>query len=644
MPRPLVFGNRRLLVCLDDRHRIRDLYWPRVGQSNHISGRAVAWGVWTEGSMSWTDGPEWIIAQGRVEGSLAGKSVLQNDALGLRLEAAEAIDPVRPCLVRRVTVVNLEPRPRSLRFFFNHELLIDESEIGNTAMYHPDLGGIVHYRQKVYAFFGLRGPAGPATRWATGPRRVGHFPGTWVQCAQGELNGSSMDVGAVDSTLGLDLELDPLEETWLEWRLCMAEDLAAVENLAEWWNGIVFDAALTHQMDGESEWVSTNLAEKTDHLDEWQSERLRSSMLLIRTQVDAEGGILAGNDSDTMTGNTLNYSNVWPRDAALVADALRSVGIHQEVDDSLEFGIRTLPPNGLYRQKYWPDGTLGVSWHPMWWKGRKVLPIQVDETALMVWVASRRLMEPGAPQRLWPELVAPALRGLESQIDDQGWPLPSWDLWEERRGVSFFAVCSILAAWAESEQAARVVGADPEPIRARRLRLEEQCRARMLAADGAFVRQIDEDGHPDPTVDSALVAGLLLMPFDQMDDPAVRTTIQKVRDRIHEKSPSGGCARYEGDYYHRKDDRYPGSPWIISTLWLAQAALKFDRDIAEAERILGWIRRIEAPTGVLPESIHPVTAEPLSVSPLTWSHAELVRTLNMLAEVRASAEITSGRG
>jgi GH15 family glucan-1,4-alpha-glucosidase len=49
--------------------------------------------------------------------------------------------------------------------------------------------------------------------------------------------------------------------------------------------------------------------------------------------------------------------------------------------------------------------------------------------------------------------------------------------------------------------------------------------------------------------------------------------------------------------------------------------------IARADWLLDWCQAHAAPTGVLPEQIHPETGAPLSVSPLTWSHAEYVKTV-----------------
>ena len=36
MPRDIPVGNGKLLVCFDKNYRIRDLYYPHVGQENHV--------------------------------------------------------------------------------------------------------------------------------------------------------------------------------------------------------------------------------------------------------------------------------------------------------------------------------------------------------------------------------------------------------------------------------------------------------------------------------------------------------------------------------------------------------------------------------------------------------------------------------
>lgn len=56
------------------------------------------------------------------------------------------------------------------------------------------------------------------------------------------------------------------------------------------------------------------------------SRLFKLSLLIIRTQCDNRGAILAATDSDVLATARDHYSYIWPRDAALVAMALDRVG------------------------------------------------------------------------------------------------------------------------------------------------------------------------------------------------------------------------------------------------------------------------------------------------------------------------------
>jgi glucoamylase len=98
-------------------------------------------------------------------------------------------------------------------------------------------------------------------------------------------------------------------------------------------------------------------------------------------------------------------------------------------------------------------------------------------------------------------------------------------------------------------------------------------------------------------------------------------------------TPVGGIARYAGDNYQKSgaDSRdVPGNPWFICTLWLAQwhiAKAERQEDLSKALSILEWVASRALLSGVLAEQIDPYTNEPLSVSPLTWSHATFAATV-----------------
>ena len=59
---------------------------------------------------------------------------------------------------------------------------------------------------------------------------------------------------------------------------------------------------------------------------------------------------------------------------------------------------------------------------------------------------------------------------------------------------------------------------------------------------------------------------------------------------------------------------------------------------------LAWVAKHALPGGILAEQLHPYTAEPLSVSPLTWSHAEFVATVLAWLEKREALDICAACG
>jgi len=50
-------------------------------------------------------------------------------------------------------------------------------------------------------------------------------------------------------------------------------------------------------------------------------------------------------------------------------------------------------------------------------------------------------------------------------------------------------------------------------------------------------------------------------------------------------------------------------------------------ELHRALEILEWVAGHAMPSGILAEQVDPYTDEPVSVSPLTWSHAAYVSTV-----------------
>ena len=68
---------------------------------------------------------------------------------------------------------------------------------------------------------------------------------------------------------------------------------------------------------------------------------------------------------------------------------------------------------------------------------------------------------------------------------------------------------------------------------------------------------------------------------------------------------------------------------------LTPAIERYNRAVAELEQALPylrWCRERALPSGVLAEQFDPLTGDPMSVSPLTWSHAVVLSTWIEYAE------------
>ena len=128
------------------------------------------------------------------------------------------------------------------------------------------------------------------------------------------------------------------------------------------------------------------------------------------------------------------------------------------------------------------------------------------------------------------------------------------------------------------------------------------------------------------------------------DDPRVVATMEAVRAQLWISAGVGGVARYQQDWYHCVElgEDIPGNPWIICTLWVADWLARTARGTTELDStvlpLLGWVAHHASAAGLLPEQVHPLSGAPLSVAPLTWSHAAFVDSCLTYCQARAELE------
>ncbi|MHB8708349.1 MAG: glycoside hydrolase family 15 protein [Desulfuromonadales bacterium] len=638
MARDVPVGNGRLLVACDGNGLIRDFYYPHVGEQNHAGGPFRV-GLWEDGEFVWLP-HDWTCSVNYLDATMVTEVAWSSGQRGLSLVYNDLVDFQDNLHLRRLTVKNLETRPRQLRLFFAFDFAINGNDIGDTAELRPESGGILHYKDNRYFLSNasLRGRTG-FDQYATGNRRGGASEGTWKDAEDGLLGGNPIAQGSVDSVgaLHLSLAASGEEEAWLwmavgeSWEEVLTLNRAVVRRGPE--------RFFRRTGDYWRFWASKE-ADDVAGLPETVGRLYRHSLLIIRTQIDNNGAIVAANDSDYVQYNRDTYSYVWPRDGALVAQALDLAGYHELSRAFFNFCGQVVEKDGYFLHKYTPSGRAASSWLPWIKDGRHQLPIQEDETALVIWAlwdhyARYRDIDFITP--LYRPLIKNGANFLMNYRDPATClPLPSYDLWEERQSVQTFTVAAVyggllaaanfVAAFGETELAA--------DYRAGAAALCEAAeRWLYLPEAGYFARAISfpiDGGAPsiDRTVDAS-ICGRFLLGLFPADDPRVVSSLRKVREALW-CPRTGGLARYENDPYYRYGSEGSGNPWFVTTLWYARfliAVAKKTADLAPALELLEWTAAHALPSGVLAEQIDSASGAPLSVSPLTWSHATIVTTV-----------------
>ncbi|MBI5171397.1 MAG: glycoside hydrolase family 15 protein [Candidatus Melainabacteria bacterium] len=639
MPRDLPIGNGNVLVNFDSQYQIRDIYFPRVGQDNQTVGRVNHLGFWVDGQFSWIS-EDWHIEKKYLKETLVTDVLLRHDRLGIEARFHDLVDAFDNVLLRELRISSIDGREHQVRVFFHQDFSISENEVGDTAYYDPRTSSVIHYKKNRYFLINTKTQLKTGiSDWSVGKKGVDGLEGTYKDAEDGMLGGNPIVQGSVDSTVGLHLNVPKTGEVVGHYWMCLGRSYEEVAKL----NAVMAAGEQAEQMVPRNQnywrlWVNP------EHIDfhglpAKVVELFKRSLLTIRTQVDNGGAIIAANDHDITQFARDTYSYMWPRDGALVAYAMTKAGHRDLTQRFFRFCNEVMKEEGYLMHKYNPDKSVASSWHPWLKDGKEVLPIQEDETALVIWSFwhhFKKFRNIEFVRTVMDKIIFDGADFLCRYRDaTTKLPLPSYDLWEERWGVHLFTVSSVIAGLTAAANFCQAVG---ELTRAHHYQevaeevKEAMCEYMWSKEHKRFCRMATrtESGYDlDMTIDAAMYS---IFAFGEMNphDSKVVSTMNAIRERLWIKTEVGGLARYENDYYHQISqdlENVPGNPWFICTMWLAQydiAAARTTDDLKSAVVLMEWVANRALSSGVLAEQVHPYSNEPLSVSPLTWSHATFV--------------------
>lgn len=641
MARPIVLSNGELHVGINKFGLVHDFYFPYVGLENHAAGKYLRHlvGVWVDGSISWLDDGTWQFRFSYPHHSLIGHIVAKNEALGVILEFDDTVDAEFSAFMRTVHVVNLQASERDIRVFFHQAFVIGDARSNtDTAQYLPDDNVILHYRgRRAFVVSAQDDSAQAFDQFAIGLFAIEGREGTYRDAEDGELSGSPVEHGRVDSTLRFKLTIPPHSSRRLTyWVACgtsIREALyihkqlkkqglpARFEVTSKWWY----------------EWLEP--AEKfAQKLEPKYRRGFLESAMIVRSHIDKRGAVIASTDSSMLNYWRDAYAYCWPRDGAYVLWPLIRMGYRDEPYRFFDFCRRSLHTSGYLMHKYRADGALGSSWHPYQQSNGVVAPpIQTDETALVLFVFSQFYQMHGDHVMLkefYGPMIQPMADFLANYVDAQtNLPKPSYDLWEENFMTTTYTTAVTYAALLAAADLAELRNDSDSAVKWRSAAddMHTAAKRQLFNPDRhTFYKGLrtEKDGQTsyDTTIDLSSIYGSFMFGLFPVDSHETTQAIAAVESHLRSAHTKYGFPRYEHDNYRRADDHSLGNVWFVTSLWMAQYYLEVGRT-EDAWKIINWTHQRMETTGVLAEQIDVRTGESVSVSPLVWSQAEYISTL-----------------
>ena len=639
MSKSLVLGNGSILLCYDSRAQVRDLYFPYVGLENHVGrGTIHRIGVFADGRMSWFENSAWNISIDYAKETLAAEITARNDAIGVALSFSDAVYNEKNVFIRKVEIKNLRDDSREIILFFNQEFQIGETNYAATAYYDPKLKAVVHYRGRRVFLVGGEIEHKQFDDYSVGVFNADGKEGTWRDAEDGILSKNPIEHGSVDSTIAFHAQVSGRGTMECVYWLIAAETIDKAGVLQEYVRIKTPDHLIKTTRDFWRAWVN-----KRNFTFYGLSNEIvglfKKSLFIIRTHADKHGSIIASGDWDMFQYGKDTYAYMWPRDGALTALSLDKAGYFDIATRFFTFCNEVISREGYLSHKYRSDKSLGSSWHPWFKDGKLQYAIQEDESALVLfalWEHYRITKDLEFIEDIYNSFIKRTAEFLVRFREKKtGLPAPSYDLWEEKFGISTFTTSAVFGALMAATRFAELLGKHDD---AREYSSAAEAIERAILKylwseeDKCFYKLInvkDETITYDRTVDASSAYAIFRFGVLPSDSEKLTVAMETTRSKLSVKD-GFGIARYSDDKYHSVSGGAAGNPWFITALWFLQydiARAKNEKDLERAIKGFEWVRAHALPSGILSEQIHPYTGAQLSVAPLIWSHAEFVYTV-----------------
>lgn len=645
MGRPIMLGNGSLTVGLGMYGLVHDFYYPYVGLDNLTNARSMRHkiGVWVNGMFSWLDDGTWEIVTDFDPDALIGIIEAKHPASGLELAFTDFVDSDLNVFCRRVSVTNTSNEYRDIRLFMHQVFQISRAGRADTAMFVPEENYILDYKGRcALLIYGQSEDGKVYDQFAIGNYAIEGKEGTWRDAEDGELSGNAVEHGGVDSVLRFPCGLSGGERARFDYWIVTADSQFTAEKI----HHQLLSEGLERRQEKTRQYWQTWLATSSGPLhgiDPAYLDIVKKSLMIIKVHCDKRGGVVASCDSSIYNSGRDYYSYVWPRDAAYAIWPLIRLGYKDEPKKFFEFCRDILTTEGYLMHKYQPDRSIGSTWHPLLHGRRKELAIQEDETAIMLYMLGEYydcVDDHDFVFSLYSTFIQPMANFMASFIDTETkLPHASYDLWEQKFLTTTYTTALVYQALLVAADFADKFEYPDDAVQWRNVAAEMLESSKIFfnperkAYRKGFILQEDGSLAFDNALDISSLYGAMMFCADGRHADYIKQTVEVIENELLDKTASGGLVRFEYDGYFRVDQNGLGNPWPVATLWAAQYYIR-THQLDRAQKYVDWVKARASHSGMLSEQVNPYTGYAVSVSPLVWSHAELINTLLDLYKVK----------
>lgn len=652
MARPIVLSNGSLHVGINYFGMVHDFYYPWVGLENHATANNMRHriGIWTQEGFSWLDDGTWEFRIDYEPRALIGNVQARNKGLGVTLELQDCVDADDTIFMRNVHVINEWDRERDIRLFMHQVFRISNSMNGGTVQYLPTENALLHYKgHRAFVIGAIDSRKQPFDQFSVGLYGIEGKEGTYRDAEDGQLEGNVVEHGSVDSVLRFGLRLAAHDSTRVGYWIVAAQ---TQREAVELHRTLLFEGIYKRLAKTQAHWHTwLTVADPTvATLPVALQDQFRKSLLIIKSHIDRQGAVIASTDTTMRNYMRDAYAYCWPRDGAYSLWPLLRLGYLEEVKMFFRFCRGGLHPDGYLQHKYQADGALGSSWHPYIQNGEPELPIQEDETALVVYLFGQyweRTKDKETLLDFYDTLIAPAANWMSNYIDHATkLPHASYDLWEFKFQTTTYTTALTYGALQTAAQLAEVLHKSEDAVRWAAVAddIREAAPHHLYSTERKFFQKgfirRGEALEYDSTIDVSGFYGAFMFGLFDIDGPELTASLSTLRQifgvRANQVTP---LPRFERDDYYTAIPGGMGNPWFVTTLWLAEYYIQAGHD-QDARQIIDWVQSRMLPSGVLSEQMHPATHAFISVAPLLWSQAEfLSAAMDLVRTQKESASL-----